>query len=282
MVCTLDDGGPGRRRRGPRRALVHRPEGACLRPDRDRRARTASPGCCCKAPAVPAAVASLVRQKLQPSGGVLPLPEPLRKRERLEVRPVPILHLHCPQRHGRPRHAAGSGRRRRSSCRSPASRSTMPGAEVGWQDGRGRAQPRQRQPAARPAPRRAVRGAGDRAPERARPAAAGPDRPRPLRARELPPGLHLRGGRGRRRQSDALGRVQPRRPAAARGRGLARSPSARTIPTRSSSRRRAWKRRGQRHAASTGSTSISASRSTASESRCCRCCSTCSSAPPRR
>ena len=89
-----------------------------------------------KAPAVSAAVASLVRQKLQPSGSVLPLPEPLRKRERLELRPMPILHLHCP----RVTISRGMGwKREEQEVDLPLARVLFDysGAEVGWQDGRG-------------------------------------------------------------------------------------------------------------------------------------------------
>ncbi len=88
-----------------------------------------------KAPAVSAAVASLVRQKLQPSGSVLPLPEPLRKRERLEIRPTPILHLHCP----RVTISRGIGwKREEQEVDLPLARVLFDysGAEVGWQDGR--------------------------------------------------------------------------------------------------------------------------------------------------
>src|SRR5262249_19698952 len=49
-----------------------------------------------QAPPIPPA-ASVARQRLVPSGEVLPLPEPLRRRERLEIQPVPVLHLHCPR-----------------------------------------------------------------------------------------------------------------------------------------------------------------------------------------
>ncbi len=49
-----------------------------------------------RAPAVPPPAAALVRQKLVQHGGRVPLPEPLRRRERMDVRPVPVLHLHCP------------------------------------------------------------------------------------------------------------------------------------------------------------------------------------------
>jgi hypothetical protein len=88
-----------------------------------------------KAPPVPAAVASLVRQKLQPSGAALPLPEPLRKRERLEVRPTPVLHLHCP----RVTISRGMGwKREEQEVDLPLARVLFDyaGAEVGWQDGR--------------------------------------------------------------------------------------------------------------------------------------------------
>lgn len=89
-----------------------------------------------KAPAVPAAVASLVRQKLQPSAAALPLPEPLRKRERLEIRPVPVLHLHCPS----VTISRGMGwKREEQEVDLPLARIWFDyaGAEIGWQDGRG-------------------------------------------------------------------------------------------------------------------------------------------------
>ena len=89
-----------------------------------------------RAPAVPAAVASLVRQKLQPSASTLSLPEPLRKRERLEMRPTPILHLHCP----RVTTSRGLGwKREEQDVDLPLARVLFDyaGAEVGWQDGRG-------------------------------------------------------------------------------------------------------------------------------------------------
>ncbi|MEK0085089.1 SNF2-related protein [Benzoatithermus flavus] len=88
-----------------------------------------------KAPPVPAAVATLVRQKLQPSAAALPLPEPLRKRERLEVRPTPVLHLHCP----RVTISRGMGwKREEQEVDLPLARVSFDyaGAEVGWQDGR--------------------------------------------------------------------------------------------------------------------------------------------------
>lgn len=88
-----------------------------------------------KAPAVPAAVASLVRQKLQANAHALPLPEPLRKRERLEVKPQPILHLHCP----RVTISRGLGwKREEQEVDLPLARVLFDyaGAEVGWQDGR--------------------------------------------------------------------------------------------------------------------------------------------------
>ena len=88
-----------------------------------------------KAPAVPAAIATLVRQKLQPASAALPLPEPLRKRERLEVRPTPIIHLHCPQ----VTVVRGSGwKKEEEEVELPLARVCFDyaGAEVGWQDGR--------------------------------------------------------------------------------------------------------------------------------------------------
>ena len=49
-----------------------------------------------RAPAVPPAAATLVRQKLAAHADRVPLPEPLRRRERVDVTPTPVLHLHCP------------------------------------------------------------------------------------------------------------------------------------------------------------------------------------------
>lgn len=88
-----------------------------------------------RAPAIPAGVASLVRQKLQPAAEVLPLPEPLKKREQLEVKPVPCIHLHCP----RVVVSRGLGwDRREEEVDLPLARVTFDyaGCEVGWQDGR--------------------------------------------------------------------------------------------------------------------------------------------------
>lgn len=88
-----------------------------------------------KAPAVPAALASLVRQKLQPSASACPLPEPLRRRERLEIRPTAVLHLHCP----RVTVSRGVGwKREEEEVELPLARIAFDyaGAEVGWQDGR--------------------------------------------------------------------------------------------------------------------------------------------------
>jgi hypothetical protein len=88
-----------------------------------------------KAPAIPAATASLVRQKLQPSATACPLPEPLRKRERLEVKPTPVIHLHCP----RVTVSRGTGwKREEEEVELPLARVCFDyaGAEVGWQDGR--------------------------------------------------------------------------------------------------------------------------------------------------
>lgn len=88
-----------------------------------------------RAPAIPATVATLVRQKLQPSAEVLPLPEPLKKREQLEVKPAPRIHLHCP----RVLVSRGTGwDRREEEVDLPLARVTFDyaGCEVGWQDGR--------------------------------------------------------------------------------------------------------------------------------------------------
>jgi hypothetical protein len=88
-----------------------------------------------KAPAVPASLASLVRQKLQPSASACPLPEPLRRREHLEIKPVPVLHLHCP----RVTVSRGQGwKREEEEVELPLARICFDyaGAEVGWQDGR--------------------------------------------------------------------------------------------------------------------------------------------------
>ena len=88
-----------------------------------------------KAPGVSASVASLARQKLQPIGNLVPLPEPLRKRERLELRPTAILHLHCPQ----VTISRGMGwKREEQEVDLPLARVMFDyaGAEVGWQDGK--------------------------------------------------------------------------------------------------------------------------------------------------
>lgn len=88
-----------------------------------------------KAPAVPATVATLVRQRLQPSADTLPMPEPLKKRERAEVKPVPHVHLHCP----RVVVSRGMGwDRREEEVDLPLAKVTFDyaGCEVGWQDGR--------------------------------------------------------------------------------------------------------------------------------------------------
>jgi superfamily II DNA or RNA helicase len=88
-----------------------------------------------RAPAIPATVATLVRQRLQPSAEVLPLPEPLKKREQLEVKPRPCIHLHCP----RVLVSRGTGwDRREEEVDLPLARVTFDyeGCEVGWQDGR--------------------------------------------------------------------------------------------------------------------------------------------------
>ena len=106
-----------------------------LRPDRDQRAAsrrpTAAAGtrrCRRRSPASCARSCSRV-------GDALPLPEPLRKRERLEMRPTPILHLHCP----RVTISRGMGwKREEQDVDLPLARVLFDyaGAEVGWQDGR--------------------------------------------------------------------------------------------------------------------------------------------------
>ncbi|GBD40892.1 RNA polymerase-associated protein RapA [bacterium HR39] len=50
-----------------------------------------------RAPVIPPDVVGLVRQKMVQAGHRVPMPEPLRKRERLEVQPTPVLHLYAPQ-----------------------------------------------------------------------------------------------------------------------------------------------------------------------------------------
>ncbi|MEZ5847381.1 MAG: DEAD/DEAH box helicase [Geminicoccaceae bacterium] len=87
------------------------------------------------APAVPPAAATIVRQRLQPSAEKLPLPEPLRQRERLEIAPVPVLHLHCPSVVV----VRGTGwRREESEIDLPLARLSFDyaGARIGWQNGR--------------------------------------------------------------------------------------------------------------------------------------------------
>lgn len=88
-----------------------------------------------QAPAIAPAAASVARQRLVPSGSVVPLPEPLRRRERLEVVPVPVLYLHCP----RVTASRGLGwKREEEEVDLPLARFTFDysGAEVGWQDSR--------------------------------------------------------------------------------------------------------------------------------------------------
>ncbi len=87
------------------------------------------------APAIPAAAASIVRQRLMPSAERLPLPEPLKKRERLETKPVPVLVLHCPSLIV---HRGTGWRREEQEVDCPLARVAFDyaGAEIGWQDGR--------------------------------------------------------------------------------------------------------------------------------------------------
>lgn len=87
------------------------------------------------APAIPAAVASLVRQRLAQINHGLPLPEPLRKRERLEVAPQPVLFLHCP----RITVERGLGwKKETEEVDLPLARLSFDyaGAQVGWQESR--------------------------------------------------------------------------------------------------------------------------------------------------
>ena len=87
------------------------------------------------APAVPPAAATMVRQRLQPSAERIPLPEPLRKRERIEVVPKPVLCLHCPT----VTVIRGSGwRKEESEVDLPLAQLCFDyqGARVGWQEGR--------------------------------------------------------------------------------------------------------------------------------------------------
>ncbi len=88
-----------------------------------------------RAPAVPPDAATVVRQKLVTSGDRVPLPEPLRRRERVEVRPTPVLHLHAPEI----KVVRGMGwKREEEAVIVPLARLSFDymGAIVGWQDGR--------------------------------------------------------------------------------------------------------------------------------------------------
>lgn len=89
-----------------------------------------------RAPAVPPDAATLVRQKLAQGGrSEVPLPEPLRRRERMAVAPVPVLHLHAPQITV----VRGTGwNRRDEQAMVPLARLLFDyaGATVGWRDGR--------------------------------------------------------------------------------------------------------------------------------------------------
>ena len=88
-----------------------------------------------RAPAVPATAATVVRQRLQPTNDRLPLPEPLKHRERNEVRPKPTLHLHCPNL----TISRGLGwKREEQDVDCPLAKVTFAyaGCEVSWQDGR--------------------------------------------------------------------------------------------------------------------------------------------------
>jgi superfamily II DNA or RNA helicase len=88
-----------------------------------------------RSPSIPATAAMVVRQRLQPSSTFIPLPEPLRKRERLEIRPTPQLHLHCPV----VTTSRGMGwNREEADVDLPLARISFDyaGAKVSWQDGR--------------------------------------------------------------------------------------------------------------------------------------------------
>jgi len=87
------------------------------------------------APAIPAITAGLVRQKLVAAVPDIPLPEPLKKRERIEVAPTPVLHLHCP----RVQVQRGLGWNKEiEDVDLPLLRLSFDyaGAQVGWQDGK--------------------------------------------------------------------------------------------------------------------------------------------------
>ena len=88
-----------------------------------------------KAPAIPPSAATIVRQKLIPAAEVLPLPEPLRKRERIERPPEAHIHLHCP----RVTVVRGTGYKKEEiDVDVPLARVSFDygGCAVGWQDSR--------------------------------------------------------------------------------------------------------------------------------------------------
>lgn len=89
-----------------------------------------------RAPTVPPDASALVRQKLaQGARNEVPLPEPLRRRERMVVKPKPVLHLHAPL----VTVVRGTGWNRRDEQEMvPLARLLFDyaGATVGWRDGR--------------------------------------------------------------------------------------------------------------------------------------------------
>jgi len=88
-----------------------------------------------RAPAIPPTAATIVRQRLMRSADSVPLPEPLRTRERVEIRPEPVLLLHCPTISV----VRGTGyRREETELEVPVARVSFDyaGSVVGWQDGR--------------------------------------------------------------------------------------------------------------------------------------------------
>ncbi len=88
-----------------------------------------------RAPRVAPEAATVARQKLVGLGSWVPLPEPLRKRERVEVRPVPQLHLYVVEL----RVERGMGWRKEvEHVPVPLARLSFDymGVTVGWQDGR--------------------------------------------------------------------------------------------------------------------------------------------------
>ena len=126
------DHGRGR----PRRALVHRPEDAGLRPDRDQRAASGRPlaaqGTGRAGRRSPASCARSCSRAPRPRAAARAAAQARAARDAPDADPPSAL----PAGHHLAAAWAGSARSRRSTCRWRGSCSTMPGAEVGWQDGR--------------------------------------------------------------------------------------------------------------------------------------------------